>query len=82
MQNFNDDVLIVNSNAINGCDFNECFLQIVVLRVSLHCKGCEGKVRKHLSRMEGKFYQQYTNIINPYKIEPLFKHGVCNLKLS
>ncbi|KAJ6425558.1 hypothetical protein OIU84_026183 [Salix udensis] len=23
------------------------------LRVSLHCKGCEGKVRKHLSRMEG-----------------------------
>lgn len=27
--------------------------QIVVLRVSLHCKGCEGKVRKHLSRMQG-----------------------------
>ncbi|XP_043699023.1 protein SODIUM POTASSIUM ROOT DEFECTIVE 1-like [Telopea speciosissima] len=27
--------------------------QIVVLRVSLHCKGCEGKVRKHISRMEG-----------------------------
>ncbi|XP_020212770.1 protein SODIUM POTASSIUM ROOT DEFECTIVE 2 [Cajanus cajan] len=27
--------------------------QIVVLRVSLHCKGCEGKVRKHLSRMRG-----------------------------
>lgn len=27
--------------------------QVVVLRVSLHCKGCEGKLRKHLSRMEG-----------------------------
>ncbi|KAK8561825.1 hypothetical protein V6N13_149026 [Hibiscus sabdariffa] len=27
--------------------------QVVVLRVSLHCKGCVGKVRKHLSRMEG-----------------------------
>ncbi|CAN1775510.1 Protein SODIUM POTASSIUM ROOT DEFECTIVE 3 [Linum perenne] len=27
--------------------------QIVELRVSLHCKGCEGKVRKHLSKMEG-----------------------------
>ncbi|GMI80058.1 HEAVY METAL ASSOCIATED PROTEIN 21, SODIUM POTASSIUM ROOT DEFECTIVE 2 [Hibiscus trionum] len=27
--------------------------QVVVLRVSLHCKGCEGKVRKHLSRMKG-----------------------------
>ncbi|KAJ6914667.1 hypothetical protein NC651_016827 [Populus alba x Populus x berolinensis] len=26
--------------------------QVVVLRVSLHCRGCEGKVRKHLSRME------------------------------
>ncbi|XP_021891572.1 protein SODIUM POTASSIUM ROOT DEFECTIVE 2-like [Carica papaya] len=27
--------------------------QVVVLRVSLHCRGCEGKVRKHLSRMQG-----------------------------
>ncbi|XP_010553304.1 PREDICTED: protein SODIUM POTASSIUM ROOT DEFECTIVE 2-like [Tarenaya hassleriana] len=27
--------------------------QVVVLRVSLHCKGCEAKVRKHLSRMQG-----------------------------
>ncbi|CAL0316995.1 unnamed protein product [Lupinus luteus] len=27
--------------------------QVVELRVSLHCKGCEGKVKKHLSRMKG-----------------------------
>ncbi|CAI0472567.1 unnamed protein product [Linum tenue] len=27
--------------------------QVVVLRVSLHCKGCAGKVRKHISKMEG-----------------------------
>ncbi|XP_030542567.1 protein SODIUM POTASSIUM ROOT DEFECTIVE 3-like [Rhodamnia argentea] len=27
--------------------------QVVVLRVSLHCRGCEGKVRKHLSKMAG-----------------------------
>lgn len=27
--------------------------QVVVLRVSIHCKGCEGKVRKHISKMEG-----------------------------
>ncbi|KAI4334477.1 hypothetical protein L6164_019166 [Bauhinia variegata] len=27
--------------------------QVVVLRVSLHCKGCESKVRKHISKMEG-----------------------------
>ncbi|URD85430.1 heavy metal-associated domain containing protein [Musa troglodytarum] len=28
-------------------------IQVVHLRVSLHCKGCEGKVRKHISKMEG-----------------------------
>ena len=26
---------------------------VVMLRVSLHCKGCAGKVRKHISKMEG-----------------------------
>lgn len=30
-------------------------LQVVVLRVSLHCKACEGKVRKHISKMQGEF---------------------------
>ncbi|KAL8092297.1 uncharacterized protein LOC141693040 [Apium graveolens] len=27
--------------------------QVVELMVSIHCKGCEGKVRKHISRIEG-----------------------------
>ncbi|GFQ00926.1 heavy metal-associated isoprenylated plant protein 26 [Phtheirospermum japonicum] len=27
--------------------------EVVVLRVSLHCRGCERKLRKHLSRMDG-----------------------------
>ncbi|KAG6532322.1 hypothetical protein ZIOFF_006162 [Zingiber officinale] len=27
--------------------------KVVALRVSLHYKGCEGKVRKHISKMEG-----------------------------
>ncbi|MFS7957072.1 putative heavy metal-associated domain, HMA, heavy metal-associated domain superfamily [Helianthus anomalus] len=27
--------------------------KVVVLRVSLHCRGCEKKMRKHLSKMEG-----------------------------
>uniref|UniRef100_A0A7N0TXS7 HMA domain-containing protein n=1 Tax=Kalanchoe fedtschenkoi TaxID=63787 RepID=A0A7N0TXS7_KALFE len=27
--------------------------QVVVVRVSLHCKGCAGKVKKHISRMQG-----------------------------
>lgn len=32
------------------------YLQVVVvLRVSLHCRGCEKKMRKHLSRMEGGY---------------------------
>lgn len=31
------------------------FAQTVELRVSIHCKGCEGKLRKHISRMEGKY---------------------------
>ncbi|OIW12202.1 hypothetical protein TanjilG_28610 [Lupinus angustifolius] len=35
---------LINSDSSN---------QVVELRVSLHCKGCEGKVRKHLSRMKG-----------------------------
>ncbi|KAK3031503.1 hypothetical protein RJ639_036017 [Escallonia herrerae] len=27
--------------------------QVVVMRVSIHCQGCAGKVKKHLSKMEG-----------------------------
>ncbi|CAG7891113.1 unnamed protein product [Brassica rapa] len=27
--------------------------QVVILRVSLHCKGCAGKVKKHLSKLKG-----------------------------
>ncbi|KAE9461159.1 hypothetical protein C3L33_06962, partial [Rhododendron williamsianum] len=27
--------------------------KVVQLKVAIHCKGCEGKVRKHISRMEG-----------------------------
>ncbi|KAI7746277.1 hypothetical protein M8C21_000442 [Ambrosia artemisiifolia] len=27
--------------------------QVVVLKVSLHCRGCEKKMRKHISKMEG-----------------------------
>lgn len=29
-------------------------LQVVDLRVSLHCKGCEGKVRRHIAKMQGE----------------------------
>ncbi|GLJ49917.1 hypothetical protein SUGI_1061270 [Cryptomeria japonica] len=27
--------------------------EVVVMRVSLHCKGCAGKLKKHISKMEG-----------------------------
>nr|XP_015899484.1 protein SODIUM POTASSIUM ROOT DEFECTIVE 1 isoform X2 [Ziziphus jujuba var. spinosa] len=41
-------------NAAKDDSPSESEPQVVVLRVSLHCKGCEGKVRKHLSRMKAK----------------------------
>ncbi|KFK36635.1 hypothetical protein AALP_AA4G150600 [Arabis alpina] len=37
----------------DGSESNQVEHQVVVLKVSLHCRGCEGKVRKHLSRMQG-----------------------------
>ncbi|KAL4275143.1 hypothetical protein AHAS_Ahas20G0077700 [Arachis hypogaea] len=27
--------------------------QVVVMRVAIHCQGCAGKVKKHLSKIEG-----------------------------
>ncbi|XP_071916114.1 uncharacterized protein [Coffea arabica] len=27
--------------------------QVVELRVTIHCRGCEGKIRKHIAKMEG-----------------------------
>ncbi|KAJ6834521.1 protein SODIUM POTASSIUM ROOT DEFECTIVE 1-like [Iris pallida] len=38
--------------APSGHDANTIF-QVVVMRVSIHCQGCAGKVRKHISKMEG-----------------------------
>ncbi|CAA6659475.1 unnamed protein product [Spirodela intermedia] len=32
---------------------NDQVFQVVVMRVSLHCQGCAGKVKKHISKMEG-----------------------------
>ncbi|KAL3843742.1 hypothetical protein ACJIZ3_001145 [Penstemon smallii] len=39
-----------NSLAIS---YNHHIFQVVVMRVSLHCQGCAGKLKKHLSKMEG-----------------------------
>ncbi|KAL9235225.1 hypothetical protein vseg_010005 [Gypsophila vaccaria] len=45
---------------MTSCSTNDSLLhkppsphQVVVLRVSLHCRGCENKLRKHLSKMQG-----------------------------
>ncbi|XP_027348267.1 protein SODIUM POTASSIUM ROOT DEFECTIVE 2 [Abrus precatorius] len=43
----NDSPTLKSSSSAHSKD------QVVVLRVSLHCKACEGKVRKHISKMEG-----------------------------
>ncbi|XP_076890145.1 protein SODIUM POTASSIUM ROOT DEFECTIVE 2-like [Bidens hawaiensis] len=44
----NDDDNASSSPVKNSSDH-----QVVVLRVSLHCRGCVKKMRKHLSKMEG-----------------------------
>ena len=30
-------------------------MQVVVMKVAIHCQGCAGKVRKHISKMEGAY---------------------------
>ncbi|KAF5447031.1 hypothetical protein F2P56_032612 [Juglans regia] len=42
-----------DSPALKSSSSSRSHEQVVVLRVSLHCKGCEEKVRKHISKMEG-----------------------------
>lgn len=42
---------------------------MVVLRVSLHCKGCEGKVRKHISKMEGETPSRFNRAAVLYSSE-------------
>ncbi|KAJ6755429.1 hypothetical protein OIU79_027937 [Salix purpurea] len=42
-----------DSPALRSSSSTRSSHQVVVLRVSIHCKGCEGKVRKHISKMEG-----------------------------
>ncbi|OWM63585.1 hypothetical protein CDL15_Pgr008128 [Punica granatum] len=36
-----------------GSSSSDNVFQVVVMRVSLHCQGCAGKVKKHISKMEG-----------------------------
>ncbi|KAL3724095.1 heavy metal-associated isoprenylated plant protein 35 [Eucalyptus grandis] len=38
---------------LSSLDSSDNVFQVVVMRVSLHCQGCAGKVKKHLSKMEG-----------------------------
>ncbi|CAL0329119.1 unnamed protein product [Lupinus luteus] len=54
----NDAKSLVNRNKSNNYHaLRSCSTrskdQVVVLRVSLNCQACEGKVRKHISKMEG-----------------------------
>ncbi|KAJ8551420.1 hypothetical protein K7X08_000790 [Anisodus acutangulus] len=48
-QAYSNDLCVYKSSSTRSCPRE----QVVELRVSIHCKGCEGKVRKHISRMEG-----------------------------
>ncbi|KAJ0508924.1 putative heavy metal-associated domain, HMA, heavy metal-associated domain superfamily [Helianthus annuus] len=42
----------LDQNALPLSSTKQVF-QVVVMRVSIHCQGCAGKVKKHLSKMEG-----------------------------
>ncbi|XP_022742254.1 protein SODIUM POTASSIUM ROOT DEFECTIVE 2-like [Durio zibethinus] len=53
IQAIKQDQSIVSKPSSSSLSEKPSTHQVVVLKVSLHCKGCEGKVRKHLSRMEG-----------------------------
>ncbi|RZC64836.1 hypothetical protein C5167_008529 [Papaver somniferum] len=48
-----DNLDLASPATLKTCSSTRTADQVVVLRVSLHCKGCAGKVRKHISRMEG-----------------------------
>ncbi|XP_027106318.1 uncharacterized protein [Coffea arabica] len=41
------------SQVVSSLAERDQVFQVVVMRVSLHCQGCAGKVKKHLSKMEG-----------------------------
>ncbi|KAL8205828.1 hypothetical protein R6Q57_009379 [Mikania cordata] len=47
-----NSVIKLDQKAIPLSTSNHVF-QVVVMRVSIHCQGCAGKVKKHLSKMEG-----------------------------
>ncbi|KAF8377273.1 hypothetical protein HHK36_030648 [Tetracentron sinense] len=42
-----------NCNVPASLTLSNHVFQVVVMRVALHCQGCAGKVKKHLSKMEG-----------------------------
>ncbi|KAK9163141.1 hypothetical protein Syun_004043 [Stephania yunnanensis] len=43
----------VVSHAATPLTSSDQAFQVVVMRVSLHCQGCAGKLKKHISKMEG-----------------------------
>ncbi|KAH7683841.1 Heavy metal-associated domain HMA domain-containing protein [Dioscorea alata] len=43
---------------------NDQLFQVVVMKVSIHCQGCAGKVKKHISKMEGIDIYKYLLQIN------------------
>ncbi|KAK9050589.1 hypothetical protein SSX86_030440 [Deinandra increscens subsp. villosa] len=48
-----DDLRVVRKCLSSRLSRGDDSPAVVELRVSIHCKGCEGKVKKHISRMEG-----------------------------
>lgn len=41
------------ASAAASLTISDNVFQVVVMRVSIHCNGCAGKLKKHISKMEG-----------------------------
>lgn len=50
------------------------------MRVSLHCQGCAGKLKKHLSKMEGTYI--FDSSINYYNELYSESAHACNVNIT
>ncbi|XP_073290749.1 protein SODIUM POTASSIUM ROOT DEFECTIVE 2-like [Primulina huaijiensis] len=48
-----NDIKNQTDQVIKSVALSDLVFQVVVMRVSLHCQACAGKVKKHLAKMEG-----------------------------
>jgi len=63
-------MFIIILDSLNGLTYTCSYpqnMQIVTLRVSMHCYGCAKKVEKHISKLEG----EHITFFSPHIIKQL-----------